>query len=179
MKKVMLIFPPEWVPTAPYLALPSLAAVLRQNGIETVLKDINVEMFDHFFTSGFLLFIKGKMQNKMKALKLKERTEGVSQEDIDMMQMLTDYQHIDLEHHIQKVTRAKVIMRGPEFYEVEKAEWALNSFREVMEYISVAYFPASINFYPIESNLNKYRPWVSEDLLKVPHDNDVNVYADI
>ena len=35
MKKVMLIFPPEWVPTAPYLALPSLAAVLRQNGIET------------------------------------------------------------------------------------------------------------------------------------------------
>jgi anaerobic magnesium-protoporphyrin IX monomethyl ester cyclase len=179
MKKVMLIFPPEWVPTAPYLALPSLAAVLRQNGIETVLKDINVEMFDHFFTSGFLLFIKGKMQNKMKAFKLKERTEGVSQEDIDMMQMLTDYQHIDLEHHIQKVTRAKVIMRGPEFYEVEKAEWALNSFREVMEYISVAYFPASINFYPIESNLNKYRPWVSEDLLKVPHDNDVNVYADI
>ena len=50
MKKVMLIFPPEWVPTAPYLALPSLAAVLRQNGIDTVLKDINVEMYDHIFT---------------------------------------------------------------------------------------------------------------------------------
>ena len=28
-KKVMLLFPPEWVPTAPYLALPSLTAVLR------------------------------------------------------------------------------------------------------------------------------------------------------
>ena len=69
MKKVMLIFPPEWVPTAPYLALPSLAAVLRQNNIETVLKDINVEMFDHFFTPGFLLFIKGKIQDRFKALK--------------------------------------------------------------------------------------------------------------
>ena len=54
MKKVMLIFPPEWVPTAPYLALPSLAAVLRQNGIDTVLKDINVDMYDHIFTPGFL-----------------------------------------------------------------------------------------------------------------------------
>ena len=48
-----------------------------------------------------------------------------------------------------------------------------------MEYVSVAYFPASIQFYPIESNLNVYRPWVSEDLLKVPFDNKVNVYGDI
>ena len=28
--KVMLLFPPEWVPTAPYLAMPSLTAVLRE-----------------------------------------------------------------------------------------------------------------------------------------------------
>ena len=177
MKKVMLIFPPEWVPTAPYLALPSLAAVLRQNNIETVLKDINVEMFDHFFTPGFLLFIKGKIQDRYKALK--NQREPLSPEDVEIKQMLDDYQRIDLDHHIEKVTRAKIIMRSEEFYEVEKAEWALNAFREVMEYISVAYFPASIQFYPIESNLNVYRPWVSEDLLKVPFDNKVNVYADI
>lgn len=173
----MLIFPPEWVPTAPYLALPSLAAVLRQNNIETVLKDINVEMFDHFFTPGFLLFIKGKIQDRFKALK--NQSGPLSSEDVEIKQMLDDYQRIDLDYHIEKVTRAKIIMRSEEFYEVEKAEWALNAFREVMEYISVAYFPASIQFYPIESNLNVYRPWISEDLLKVPFDNKVNVYADI
>jgi anaerobic magnesium-protoporphyrin IX monomethyl ester cyclase len=173
----MLIFPPEWVPTAPYLALPSLAAVLRQNNIETVLKDINVEMFDHFFTPGFLLFIKGKIQDRFKSLK--NQRDPLSPEDVEIKQMLDDYQRIDLDHHIKKVTRAKIIMRSEEFYEVEKAEWALNAFREVMEYISVAYFPASIQFYPIESNLNVYRPWISEDLLKVPFDNKVNVYADI
>ena len=177
MKKVMLIFPPEWVPTAPYLALPSLAAVLRQNGIETVLKDINVEMYDHIFTPGFLLFVKGKIQDRLKELKKNEA--NLSAEDRELKQMLTDYQHIDLDYHIQKVGRAKEIMRSEEFYEVEKSEWALNAFREVMEYVSVAYFPASIQFYPIESNLNVYRPWVSEDLLKVPFDNKVNVYADI
>ena len=44
MKKVLLLFPPEWVPTAPYLALPSLTAVLRENGIEVVQKDINVAL---------------------------------------------------------------------------------------------------------------------------------------
>ena len=177
MKKVMLIFPPEWVPTAPYLALPSLAAVLRQNGIDTVLKDINVEMYDHIFTPGFLLFVKSKIQERFK--ELKQNAANLSAEDAELKQMLSDYQHIDLDYHIQKVGRAKEIMRSEEFYEVEKSEWALNAFREVMEYVSVAYFPASIQFYPIESNLNVYRPWVSEDLLKVPFDNKVNVYADI
>jgi len=177
MKKVMLIFPPEWVPTAPYLALPSLAAVLRQNGIDTVLKDINVEMYDHIFTPGFLLFVKSKIQDRFK--ELKQNAANLSAEDAELKQMLSDYQHIDLDYHIQKVSRAKEIMRSEEFYEVEKSEWALNAFREVMEYVSVAYFPASIQFYPIESNLNVYRPWVSEDLLKVPFDNKVNVYADI
>ena len=177
MKKVMLIFPPEWVPTAPYLALPSLAAVLRQNGIDTVLKDINVEMYDHIFTPGFLLFVKSKIQERFK--ELKQNAANLSAEDAELKQMLSDYQHIDLDYHIQKVGRAKEIMRSEEFYEVEKSEWALNAFREVMEYVSVAYFPASIQFYPIESNLNVYRPWVSEDLLRVPFDNKVNVYADI
>ena len=177
MKKVMLIFPPEWVPTAPYLALPSLAAVLRQNGIDTVLKDINVEMYDHIFTPGFLLFVKSKIQDRFK--ELKQNAANLSAEDAELKQMLSDYQHIDLDYHIQKVSRAKEIMRSEEFYEVEKSEWALNAFREVMEYVSVAYFPASIQFYPIESNLNVYRPWVSEDLLRVPFDNKVNVYADI
>ncbi|MEK6694829.1 MAG: hypothetical protein AABY67_05680, partial [Nitrospirota bacterium] len=42
--KAMLLFPPEWVPTAPYLALPSLTAVLRQNGHEVVQKDVNIDM---------------------------------------------------------------------------------------------------------------------------------------
>ena len=28
--KVMLIFPPDWFPSEPYLSLPSLTAVLRQ-----------------------------------------------------------------------------------------------------------------------------------------------------
>ena len=40
--KVMLLFPPEWVPTAPYLALPSLTAVLREAGHSVVQRDINI-----------------------------------------------------------------------------------------------------------------------------------------
>ena len=73
MKKVLLLFPPEWVPTAPYLALPSITAVLRQNGIAVVQKDINVEMYDHIFTRGFLMFIKGRIEDRLKRLREKAR----------------------------------------------------------------------------------------------------------
>jgi hypothetical protein len=55
--KVMLLFPPEWVPTAPYLAMPSLTAVLRQEGHQVVQRDINIEMYDHFFSLDFLIWI--------------------------------------------------------------------------------------------------------------------------
>ena len=147
MKKVMLLFPPEWVPTAPYLALPSLTAVLRQKGVEVVQKDINVEMYDHFFSRRFLEFIQDKIKKKLKELRGKVREGTITEEESGLKSMLHNYTTVDLDHHIRKVERAKVIMRGEEFYKVEKAEWALNSFREVMELISAAYYPASIQFY--------------------------------
>ena len=59
--KIMLLFPPEWVPTAPYLALPSLTAVLRQAGHEVIQRDVNIEMYDHFFTTEFLIWVKARL----------------------------------------------------------------------------------------------------------------------
>ena len=44
--KVMLIYPPDWFPSEPYLSLPSLTAVLRQAGHTVIQKDINLEMYD-------------------------------------------------------------------------------------------------------------------------------------
>lgn len=41
--KVMLFFPPATDPRAPHLALPALTACLRQNGIETTQRDLDVE----------------------------------------------------------------------------------------------------------------------------------------
>src|SRR6058998_548533 len=70
--KVMLLFPPEWVPTAPYLALPSLTAVLRDAGHDVVQRDINIEMYEHFFSMEFLIWIKARQTMQLKALEAKE-----------------------------------------------------------------------------------------------------------
>ena len=69
-------------------------------------------------------------------------------------------------------------MRGEQFYEADKLEWALNTFREAMQYISAAYYPASLVFYPMESNLG-YRPGVSKEVFACLDDEQVNVYRDI
>ncbi|MCA9454399.1 MAG: hypothetical protein KC584_17515, partial [Nitrospira sp.] len=66
--KTMLLFPPEWVPTAPYLALPSLTAVLRSYGHEVVQKDVNIEMYDWFFSDTFLIWVKLRMDQQRRGL---------------------------------------------------------------------------------------------------------------
>ena len=69
----MLLFPPEWVPTAPYLALPSLTAVLRQAGHQVVQRDINIGMWDHFFSMEFLIWVKARLGMQLKPLEDKEK----------------------------------------------------------------------------------------------------------
>ena len=73
---------------------------------------------------------------------------------------------------------AKRVTRGEEFYDAARLEWALNTFREVMQYISAAYYPASLVLYPMESNLG-YRPSVSKEVFACLEDEQVNVYRDV
>src|SRR5205807_9480328 len=58
--KVMLIFPPDWYPSEPYLSLPSLTAVLRAAGHQVVQKDVNLEMYDWYFSGDFLRRIRSE-----------------------------------------------------------------------------------------------------------------------
>src|SRR2546422_206987 len=52
--KVLLVFPPDWYPSEPYLSLPSLTCVLRAAGHDVVQKDVNLEMYDWYFSEDFL-----------------------------------------------------------------------------------------------------------------------------
>ncbi|MEE8493816.1 MAG: radical SAM protein [Nitrospirales bacterium] len=176
--KTMLLFPPEWVPTAPYLALPCLTAVLRQAGHEVIQKDVNIEMYDLFFSDSFLIWVKTRMGMQLYELEAKERSGWLTDQEIDQKAVVQAKAKVDVFHLIEQAETAKRIVRSQEFYEAEKLEWALSSFREVMEYISAAYYPASIVFYPLESNLG-YRPGVSKEVFACLDDEQVNVYRDV
>jgi len=174
-RKVMLLFPPEWVPTAPYLALPSLTAVLRQAGHEVVQRDINIEMYDHFFSDSFLILTKARQSMQLKLLQAKPE---LSEQEEGQKACLEQMESVDVFDLAERAERAKQVVRGEAFYEADRLEWALNTFREVMQYISAAYYPASLVFYPMESNLG-YRPGVSKEVFACLDDEQVNVYRDI
>ena len=176
--KVMLLFPPEWVPTAPYLALPSLTAVLREAGHTVVQRDINIEMYDHFFTMEFLIWVKGRLGMQLKPLQDKEKAGRLTEQEAGQKSVLEEAYAVDVFDLAQRSEDAKLIVRGERFYEAEKLERALNTFREAMQYISAAYYPASLVFYPMESNLG-YRPGVSKEVFACLDDEQVNVYRDI
>jgi len=162
--KVMLLFPPEWVPTAPYLALPSLTAVLREAG-HTVIMD-------------FLIWLKGRQQMQLKSLEAQEKRGELTEKGAGHKALLEQMADVDVFDLASRAEEAKQVVRGERFYDADKLEWALNTFREVMLYISAAYFPASLVFYPMESNLG-YRPGVSKEVFACLEDEQVNVYRDI
>ena len=176
--KTMLLFPPEWVPTAPYLALPSLTAVLRENGHEAIQRDVNIEMYDLFFSDTFLIWVMARMSMQLSRLRAKEMSAGLTDREADQKALLEAKTSVDVMELAARAMKAKQIVRGQEFYDAVKLESALNTFREVMQYISAAYYPASIVFYPMESNLG-YRPGVSQEVFACLDDEQVNVYRDV
>ncbi|HKP00659.1 MAG TPA: radical SAM protein [Nitrospiraceae bacterium] len=176
--KIMLLFPPEWVPTAPYLALPSLTAVLREAGHTVIQRDINIGMWDHFFSTEFLIWVKARLGMQLKALQTKEKAGSLTEQDLDHKAILEQAYDVDVFDLADRAEDAKLIVRGERFYEGETLEGALNTFREGMAYISAAYYPASLVFYPMESNLG-YRPGVSKEVLACLDDEQVNVYRDL
>src|SRR6059058_4900161 len=176
--KTMLLFPPEWVPTAPYLALPSLTAVLRQHGHEVVQKDVNIEMYDLFFSDAFLIWIQARMAMQLRALNAKESAGWLTDQEADRKACLTAASATDVFELAEQAESAKRIVRSEDFYDADKLEWALNTFREVMHYVSAAYYPASIVFYPMESNLG-YRPGVSKEVFACLEDEQVTVYRHV
>jgi len=176
--KTMLLFPPEWVPTAPYLALPSLTAVLRENGHEVIQRDVNIEMYELFFSDMFLIWVNARMAQQLRMLQAKESSSGLTEKEIDQKAHLEEALSLDVIELAQQAEEAKRINRSEDFYHAQKLEWALNVFRDVMRYISTAYYPASLVYYPMESDLG-YRPGVSSEVFACLDDEQVNVYRDV
>lgn len=176
--KTMLLFPPEWVPTAPYLALPSLTAVLRENGHEVIQKDVNIEMYDWFFSDTFLIWVNVRMDQQRKGLEAKEQAGTLTDREVSQLACLRSKAEVDVMDLASQAEWAKTVTRSNEFYNADKLESSLNIFRDVMHYISAAYYPASLVFYPMESNLG-YRPGVSREVFACLEDEQVNIYRDV
>ena len=65
--KTALVFPPQWYPSQPYLALPTLAAYLQSKGHAVDCFDFNVESYDLFLSRGYLDQCVDKIRQRLSA----------------------------------------------------------------------------------------------------------------
>ena len=176
--KVMLIFPPDWFPSEPYLSLPSLTAVLRQGGHTVIQKDINCEMWDWYFSEDFLKKVLRRVPQQLDRLRKLSKKRDLDANEMDLQLALCDVTHQRIAKLIQNAEEAKRIIRSEQFYDIDKLEWSLQVFREVMSVVSMVYFPARICMPPMETDLS-YKVFVSSEVMDAVNDTQVNIYRDV
>ncbi len=176
--KVMLVFPPDWYPSEPYLSLPTLTAFLREAGHDVVQKDVNLEMYDWFFSEDFLHRVLKKVPQQLDRLKKICRNRDLTDAEVELQLSLCDCTRSRMAELIEKAEDAKRIVRTPDFYDSEKLEWAIAVFREVTATISLVYAPARICMPPMETDLS-YKLFMSSEVLDAVSDTQVNVYRDV
>ncbi len=176
--KVMLIFPPDWFPSEPYLSLPSLTAVLRQAGHTVIQKDINCEMWDWYFGEDFLKKVLRRVPQQLDRLRKLSKKRELDANEMDLQLALCDVTHQRMAKLIHNAEEAKHIVRSERFYDINKLEWSIQVFREVMSVISMVYAPARICMPPMETNLS-YKVFVSSEIMDAVNDTQVNIYRDV
>lgn len=176
--KVMLIFPPDWYPSEPYLSLPTLTSVLRAAGHTVIQKDVNLEMYDWYFSEDFLKRVLKKVPQQLDRLRKLARKRELEAWEMDLQLALCDLTRERIAELARKAEEAKRIVRNRDFYDIDKLEWAVNTFREVTAVISLVYSPARICMPPMETDLS-YKVYMSSEVMEAVQDAQVNVYRDV
>ena len=145
--KTLLIFPPQWIPYRPYLSLPSLAAYLRQNGIDVEQRDFNIEAFDLMLSKDYLLGLESRLKAQFIRLENQDRLQaGIEQSHYNDLFMAL----ANLQRTTRCIDAAKKTYRGQDYYCPNKLVSARRTVKEALAIISTAYFPNRIDFSSFE-----------------------------
>ena len=172
--KVLLIFPPLWIPYRPYLSLPSLYAYLKSNGIEVVQKDFNVEAYDLLLSEDYLKGLKERLEEKFKDIDSKDRLmPGIEQGYYcDLYKAKSSITHI-----AERIEKAKGVFRNKQaFYDVNALSNARNNLKQAQAIISTGYFPIGQDLiWPINARLQRSLV----DIKKLAQNRDENPFLEL
>lgn len=142
--KVMLLFPPNWTPTMPHLALPTLTAWLRQEGIEVIQRDLNVEVFDHILTREFIeesvARVRAAFGPRGSALRRTGPTPDVVQWALETGPQVA-----------RRVEKAKSVIRSEAFFDGPIGLRNFETIAQALEIASLPFFPANLHMQSYEA----------------------------
>ncbi len=160
--KILLLFPPHWVPAMPHLALPTLTAYLRAHGVEVIQRDLNIEFFDALLTRKALDDV---------AMRLRERLSSMSVSVAHPLHAAL----ADAPRLADQIESAKAIFRSSRFFD---GEASLPAFLTIAQSLDLASLP----FAPTLFGLTNFRPPIhtdsSSNLLCIVDDPQRNIFLD-
>jgi len=174
--KTVLLFPPTWHPSQPYLSLPSLTGFLKQEGItDVVQRDLGIEVLDGFLTQSVGRETYERMQDKVKTLE-RTGTQGetgyASQEHLARMREALDW----FPPLYDQIEEAKRTLRSERFYDLAQYRESLFLIDRWLAFISTLYFPTRIS---VVDNQWRYSIYSSKEILKAVADEQENPYLEI
>lgn len=153
--RTVLIFPPFWEPTQPYLALPALTAWLRQHHCDVRQWDLNLEFHDHVISSAWLREC------------LLRRVPTAYHPWLHRERVLEDF--------LPQVDAAKAVLRSARYYQPQAFIAAKAILEKAYQLLSLAYPPSQCSKRVI---LLPYRESSSDQLALASADEQANPYLD-
>ena len=135
-------------------------------------------MWDWYFSEDFLKKVLRKVPQQLDRLRKLSKKRDLDANEMDLQLALCDVTRQKIDELIARAEKAKAIIRGEIFYDIDQLEWVIQVFREVTAVISMVYAPARICMPPMETNLS-YKVFVSTEIMDAVNDIQVNIYRDV
>jgi len=174
--KTVLLFPPTWHPSQPYLSLPSLVGFLKQAGVSDVTqRDLGIEVLEQFLSQDTGRETYERMQEKIKTLErvgTQGETGPSSQEHLARMKEALDW----FPPLYDQIDEAKATLRSERFYGQEQYKESLFLIDRWLAFVSTLYFPTRIS---VVDNQWRYSIYSSKEILKAVEDEQENPYLEL
>ncbi len=170
---VLLLFPPSWHPSQPYLSLPALTGFLRRNTVHNVVqRDLNIELLDILLTKKTCSEFYQRIVGKLKSL---DKIAGDTRNSQEKRQALL-YAVETMPTLMDKIEPAKNTMRTRDFYDLDRYMESVHTINESLQIMSSLYYPSSMT---AVSNDMRYSVYSSQDIFMALDDDEENIFLNL
>ncbi len=167
-----LLFPPQWIPTQPYLSLPSLTAFLEANHCNVEQSDINVSFYDELLSKRGLKSFHERNYLKFQEIDSKKELSSELQKQYAALSSSMLFG----EYIIDEVDKAKKLIKNKDFfYDIEELFRAFKILELGLKLASSAYYPTNLTFHSYDM---RYSCRSSKDVLSAINDREENLFID-
>ena len=175
--KVLLIFPPLWIPYRPYLSLPSLTAYLKNKGIDVIQKDFNVEAYNILLSESYLSSLKDRLQYQLDSFDSKDRLMPGSEQKqyYDIYNAKSSIKYI-----AERIENAKSVFRNKKaFYDINALSNARSILKQAQIIVSTSCLPNGRDLMlPVNTRFQRTFEDIEKITLNTIENPFLNLYKD-